>query len=58
MHGTMKKKYLDSFFRKIDSNKACVWHLLLCTCKSSGIMCGVKKDKFDMVKLKLKKRNL
>jgi hypothetical protein len=50
----MRKKYSDKFFRLIDPHQNITWHWLLSTGKSSGILCGIRKAKFDIIKVEEK----
>ena len=45
---SMKKKYSNAFFRKIDPNKKYVWHWIPSDGKSRRILCGVNMEKFDV----------
>jgi hypothetical protein len=47
----MRKKYTDKFFRPIDPHKNFAWHLLPSTGKSGGILCGIKKEKFEIIRV-------
>ena len=47
---TIKKNYSDKFFRQIDPGKAFSWHWLPATGRSGGMLCGVKKDRFEVLK--------
>jgi exonuclease III len=51
---TMRKKYSDKFFRLIDPHQQFAWHWLPSKGKSGGILCGIKKEKFDIVKIEEK----
>jgi hypothetical protein len=46
---TMKTKFSDNFFRKLDSNKIYAWHWLPSIGRSGGILCGIKKERFDLI---------
>jgi exonuclease III len=48
---TMKRKYTYKFFRNIDPNKSYAWHWLPSQGRSGGILCRVKKENFDIVKV-------
>jgi endonuclease/exonuclease/phosphatase family metal-dependent hydrolase len=48
---TMKRKYTDKFFRNIDSNRLYAWHWLPSQGRSGGILCGIKKANFDLIKV-------
>ena len=45
---SLKKKYSNAFFRKIDPNKKYVWHWIPSDGKSRRILCGVNLEKFDV----------
>ena len=47
---TIKKNYSDKFFRQIDPGMAFYWHWLPATGRSGGMLCGVKKDRFEVLK--------
>ena len=47
---TMRKKYSDKFFRKIDYGKKFVWHWVSSNGKSGGILCGINLDRFEVIK--------
>jgi hypothetical protein len=48
---TMKRKYTEKFFRSIDSNRLYAWHWLPSQGRSGGILCGIKKENFDIIKV-------
>jgi hypothetical protein len=48
---TMKRKYTDKFFRNIDPNRLYAWHWLPSQGRSGGILCGIKKENFDIIKV-------
>jgi exonuclease III len=45
---TMKRKYTDKFFRKLDPNRFYAWHWLPSQGRSGGILCGIKKESLDL----------
>jgi len=47
---TMRLKYPDKFFRKIDYGKKFAWHWIPSNGRSGGILCGVNLDRFDVIK--------
>jgi exonuclease III len=51
---TMRKKYTDKFFRLVDPHKNFAWHWLPSTGKSGGILCGIKKEKFEIIRVEEK----
>jgi endonuclease/exonuclease/phosphatase family metal-dependent hydrolase len=51
---TMRKNFSDKFFRLIDPFKIYAWHWLPSTGKSGGILCGIKKESFDIIKVEEK----
>jgi hypothetical protein len=51
---TLRKKYTDKFFRLIDPQQQFFWHWLPSKGKSGGILCGIKKENFDIVKVEEK----
>jgi exonuclease III len=51
---TMRKKYSDKFFRLIDPHQQFAWHWLPSKGKSGGILCGIKNENFDIVKIEEK----
>jgi exonuclease III len=48
---TMRKNYTDKFFRGIDPQNSFTWHWLPSIGKSGGVLCGIKKEKFEVVKI-------
>jgi hypothetical protein len=48
---TMKKSYIDKFFRIIDPNGNYAWHWLPSKGRSGGILCGLKKENFELIKV-------
>jgi exonuclease III len=48
---TMKSKYSDKFFRTIDPFKSYAWHWLPSNGRSGGLLCGIKKEKYDIIKI-------
>jgi hypothetical protein len=50
----MRKEFSDKFFRLIDLFKIYAWHWLPSTGKSGGILCGIKKERFDIIKVEEK----
>jgi exonuclease III len=48
---TMKRKYTDKFFRNIDPNRFYAWHWLPSQGRSGGILCGIKKENLDLIKV-------
>ena len=48
---TMKEIYKPSFFRKIDPSHKFHWEWVPSRGKSGGILCGIKKDNFDILKI-------
>jgi hypothetical protein len=50
----MRKEFSDKFFRLIDLFKINAWHWLPSTGKSGGILCGIKKERFDIIKVEEK----
>jgi hypothetical protein len=51
---TMKNRYSDKFFRLIDPHQSFTWHWLPSIGKSGGILCGTRKEKFDIIKVEEK----
>ena len=49
---TMKKVYNPAFFRQIDPNHKFRWEWNPSRGKSGGILCGISKDKFDILMTK------
>jgi hypothetical protein len=47
----MRKKYTDKFFRKIDPHQSYIWHWLPSNGRSGGILCGVKTDEYEVIKV-------
>jgi hypothetical protein len=45
---TMKKSYTDKFIRKIDSNKEDSWYCTPSNRKSTGMLSGIKNNRFDL----------
>jgi exonuclease III len=45
---TMKNRYSDKFFRLIDPHQGFSWHWLSSIGRSGGILCGIRKEKFDI----------
>lgn len=50
---THKKDYLPSFFRLLDPRGDFFWKLIPSLGRASGILCGVRNDKFDVSSFKL-----
>jgi hypothetical protein len=50
-HETMRKNYNDKFFRLVDPNKVFAWHWLPSNGRSGGILCGIRKENFDIDKV-------
>jgi hypothetical protein len=48
---TMKRKYTDKFFRNIDPNRFYAWLWLPSQGRSGGILCGIKKENMDLIKV-------
>jgi exonuclease III len=48
---TMRKKYTDKFFRKIDPHQNYTWHWLPSNGRSGGILCGVKTEEYEVIKV-------
>ena len=46
---THKKKFQDGYFRKIDPYTAFEWDWFPSVGKSGGILCGVRKERFEVV---------
>jgi mannosylglycoprotein endo-beta-mannosidase len=46
---TMKKRYTDKFFRNIDPSKNFAWHWVPSHGRSGGILCGLKKENFEVI---------
>jgi mannosylglycoprotein endo-beta-mannosidase len=46
---TMKKKYTDKFFRNIDPSRNFAWHWMPSHGRSRGILCGLKKENFEVI---------
>lgn len=46
---TMKKNFSARFFRNIDPGDLFVWNWISSVGKAGGILCSVKKEKFDVV---------
>ena len=46
---TIKKKYDDKFFRRIDPYNCFAWHWLPATGHSGGVLCGVRLERFDVI---------
>ena len=49
---TMKKSYNPAFFRQIDPNQKFHWEWVPSRGKSGGILCGLNKEKFDILMTK------
>jgi hypothetical protein len=47
----MKKKYTEKFFKRIDPNRSYAWHWLPSKGRSGGILCGIKKENFNIIKV-------
>jgi hypothetical protein len=47
---TMKKVYRQNF-RTIDPNRSYGWHWLPSKGRSRGIICGIKMERFDIIKI-------
>lgn len=47
---TIKRKYYDDFFRVIDPSKAFTWNWIPSIGRSGGILCGIKTDRFNVLK--------
>jgi hypothetical protein len=45
------KKHTEKFFRNIDPNRSYAWHWLPSQGRSAGILYGLKKENFDIVKV-------
>jgi hypothetical protein len=50
----MKNRYSDKFFRLIDPHQSFTWHWLPSIGKSGGILCGIRKENFDIIKVEEK----
>jgi hypothetical protein len=50
---TMKKKYTQQFFRKIDPSGAFFWKWIPSIGRSGGILCGVRQDTLEVQAYKL-----
>jgi hypothetical protein len=48
---TMKKRYTEKFFIKVDPKRIFSWHWLPSKGRSGGILCGIKSEKFDIIKI-------
>jgi len=48
---TMKKNYTDKFFRQIDPGREFEWHWIRSVGKSSGVLCGVRMERFEVKKV-------
>ena len=46
---THKKKFLESYFRKIDLHNAFDWDWIPSIGKSGGILYGVRKERFEVI---------
>ena len=46
---TLKKNFLDSYFRKLDPYNLFEWEWIPSIGKAGGILCGVRKEKFEVV---------
>ena len=46
---TFKKNFLESYFRKLEPHKLLEWEWIPSIGKVGGILCGVKKDKFEVI---------
>ena len=49
---TMKKSYTPAFFRQIDPYQKFHWEWIPSRGKSGGILCGLNKEKFDILTTK------
>jgi exonuclease III len=45
------KKYTEKFFRTIDPTRSYVWQWLPSKGRSGGILCGIKLERFDVIKV-------
>jgi hypothetical protein len=48
---TMRKKYTHKFLRKFDPHQNYTWHWLPSNGRSWGILCGVKTEEFEVIKV-------
>jgi hypothetical protein len=46
-----EKKYTDKFFRNIDPHQIYNWHWFPSNGRSGGILCGVKTEEFEVIKV-------
>jgi hypothetical protein len=46
---TIKRKYIDKFFREVDPGKAFSWHWLPANGRSGGMLCGVKNERLEVI---------
>ena len=55
---TSKRKYDDSFFRKVDPAKKFIWHWLPAKGRSRGMLCGVRVDMFEVLDWNLRQYSI
>jgi hypothetical protein len=48
---TMKQKFTEKFFRTIDPYQTYAWHWLPSKGKSGGILCGIKVERYEIIKV-------